>query len=183
MHFPRGIRCERPASHRENLCDGKRSLSGQVTGVVVSRPTASSSAPEPGARPAPPQRRTRLLALPEAGWTLATVVLFGSPSRWISGTLFWLWPPGRRCTSRVTESRVGSAGMNPFAKPVDFPPQRSGSRRTPIDISLTRALPPEPRRRSVARSSATGTPRSSSSRSELRGRGPEPIRRSGCARL
>ncbi|MFJ6013179.1 heavy metal translocating P-type ATPase [Streptomyces sp. NPDC092952] len=67
------------------------------------------SAPSAGAaRPAPPRRRTRLLALPEARWALAALVLFllalpvhllGGPA-WLWGTLFAAtyvtggWEPG-----------------------------------------------------------------------------------------
>ncbi|MFF0168004.1 heavy metal translocating P-type ATPase [Streptomyces prasinus] len=68
------------------------------------------SAPPAGAsRPAPPRRRTRLLALPEARWALAALVLFllalpvhllDGPT-WLWGTLFAAayvtggWEPGR----------------------------------------------------------------------------------------
>ncbi|MFE6699216.1 heavy metal translocating P-type ATPase [Streptomyces sp. NPDC057718] len=67
------------------------------------------SAPSTGtARPAPPRRRTRLLALPEARWALTALVLFllalpvyllGGPA-WLWGTLFAAtyvtggWEPG-----------------------------------------------------------------------------------------
>ncbi|MEV1045171.1 heavy metal translocating P-type ATPase [Streptomyces sp. NPDC049916] len=66
-----------------------------------------SAPPGPAPRPAPP-RRTRLLALPEARWALASLVLFllalpvhllGGPG-WLSGTLFAAtyatggWEPG-----------------------------------------------------------------------------------------
>ncbi|MFI8370044.1 heavy metal translocating P-type ATPase [Streptomyces sp. NPDC085466] len=67
---------------------------------------AAPTAAEP--RPAPPRRRTRLLALPEARWALAALVLFllalplhlaGAPA-WLWGTLFAAtyvtggWEPG-----------------------------------------------------------------------------------------
>ncbi|MEV7915148.1 heavy metal translocating P-type ATPase [Streptomyces griseus] len=68
-----------------------------------------SARPAGAARPAPPRRRTRLLALPEARWALAALVLFllalpvhllGGPA-WLWGALFAAtyatggWEPGR----------------------------------------------------------------------------------------
>ncbi|MET8116673.1 heavy metal translocating P-type ATPase [Streptomyces prasinus] len=53
------------------------------------------SAPPAGAsRPAPPRRRTRLLALPEARWALAALVLFllALPVHLLDGPT-WLWGP------------------------------------------------------------------------------------------
>lgn len=67
-----------------------------------------SASPAAAARPAPPPRRTRLLALPEARWALAALVLFllalplhllGGPA-WLWGALFAAtyvtggWEPG-----------------------------------------------------------------------------------------
>ncbi|MFC9059135.1 heavy metal translocating P-type ATPase, partial [Streptomyces sp. NPDC057074] len=64
--------------------------------------------PAGSGRPRPPRRRTRLLALPEARWALAALVLFllalpvdllGGPA-WLWGTLFAAacvtggWEPG-----------------------------------------------------------------------------------------
>ncbi|MFE3489994.1 MULTISPECIES: heavy metal translocating P-type ATPase [Streptomyces] len=72
--------------------------------VLDQRPAPSAGA----ARPAPPRRRTRLLALPEARWTLTALVLFllalpiyllDGPA-WLWGTLFAAtyatggWEPG-----------------------------------------------------------------------------------------
>ncbi|MFJ5097196.1 heavy metal translocating P-type ATPase [Streptomyces sp. NPDC088557] len=51
-----------------------------------------SAPPAGGPRPAPPRRRTRLLALPEARWALASLVLFllALPVHLLDGPV-WLW--------------------------------------------------------------------------------------------
>ncbi|MGW5882209.1 heavy metal translocating P-type ATPase [Streptomyces koyangensis] len=53
-----------------------------------------SAPPAATARPAPPPRRTRLLALPEARWALAALVLFllALPLHLLGGPV-WLWGP------------------------------------------------------------------------------------------
>ncbi|MGW9423205.1 heavy metal translocating P-type ATPase [Streptomyces koyangensis] len=53
-----------------------------------------SAPPSAAARPAPPPRRTRLLALPEARWALAALVLFllALPLHLLGGPV-WLWGP------------------------------------------------------------------------------------------
>ncbi|ROV70546.1 heavy metal translocating P-type ATPase [Streptomyces globisporus] len=53
-----------------------------------------SAPPADGPRPAPPRRRTRVLALPEARWALAALVLFvlALPVHLLGGPA-WLWGP------------------------------------------------------------------------------------------
>ncbi len=53
-----------------------------------------SAPPVSGPRPAPPRRRTRVLALPEARWALAALVLFvlAVPVHLLGGPA-WLWGP------------------------------------------------------------------------------------------
>ncbi|MEV7305176.1 heavy metal translocating P-type ATPase [Streptomyces microflavus] len=53
-----------------------------------------SAPPADGPRPAPPQRRTRVLALPEARWALTALVLFllALPVHLLGGPA-WLWGP------------------------------------------------------------------------------------------
>ncbi|GGU99300.1 metal-transporting ATPase [Streptomyces litmocidini] len=57
---------------------------------VLDRPSAAAAGP----RPAPPGRRTRILALPEARWALASLVLFlaALPLHLLDASA-WLWGP------------------------------------------------------------------------------------------
>ncbi|MFF9850487.1 heavy metal translocating P-type ATPase [Streptomyces litmocidini] len=57
---------------------------------VLDRPSAAAAGP----RPAPPRRRTRILALPEARWALAALVLFlAALLLHLLDTPAWLWGP------------------------------------------------------------------------------------------
>ncbi|MFG2593101.1 heavy metal translocating P-type ATPase [Streptomyces sp. NPDC048438] len=61
-----------------------------MSSVLDQRPASSAAGP----RPAPPRRRTRLLALPEARWALAALVLFliALPLD-LLGAPAWVWVP------------------------------------------------------------------------------------------
>ncbi|MEU7375947.1 heavy metal translocating P-type ATPase [Streptomyces albidoflavus] len=71
-----------------------------------------SASPAAAARPAPPPRRTRLFALPEARWALAALVLFllALPLHLLGGPA-WLWGPLFAATYVTGGWEPGWAGL------------------------------------------------------------------------